>query len=278
MITVPKKWITLPRAAAILLALRRWRSPAPGYTLAEVMVTLTALGVLSAMAMTLKPWYENPLADSQSRLAGVVRLARLRAMSTTSTYRILPDADNPTAKLKVEYAEAGSCEASAKLTTDILSTDTNLQVDDIEGFAIGDKVKVGTDSSSNFILSINPDASTLTLGSPVGTDQAVESMVRTIKSWRRDASFDEETLTLQPSSQQPQITLSAVVGGIPSPVPLSTWSICFNSRGFATIYKGSQILKTGNLNLFLTNASSAENAKITVYLGGGLKISQASAP
>ncbi|MEB3174687.1 MAG: prepilin-type N-terminal cleavage/methylation domain-containing protein [Cyanobacteriota bacterium] len=268
MIIVPKTRITLPRASAVLLALWRRRSPASGYTLAEVMATLTVLGVLSAMAMTLKPWYENPLADSQTRLAGVVRLARLRAMSTTSTYRVLPDADNPTEKLQVQYAEAGSCEASAKLTAAVLPTDTNLPVDDIEGFSIGDKVKVGTDASSNFVLSINPDSSTLTLGNSVGTDQAVDADVKTLKTWRRDASFDEETLTLQP-----QITLAAFAGSSSS--ALSKWSICFDSRGFATIYQGPKILKTGNLNLFLTKASSAEKAKISVYQGGGLEVSKA---
>lgn len=264
MIIVPKTRITLPRASAVLFALRRRRSPSPGYTLAEVMVTLTILGVLSAMAMTLKPWYENPLADSQTRLAGVIRLARLRAMATTSTYRVLPDANNPTEKLQVQYTEAGSCEASAKLTTDVLATDTNLSVDDIEGFSIGDKVKVGTDASANIILSINPDASTLTLGSPVGTDQAVDSLVRTIKTWRKDASFDEETLALEP-----KITLAAFAGV----KPLDQWSVCFNSRGFATLYQKSFLLKTGNLDLFLTKDSSAEKAKISVYQGGGVEIS-----
>lgn len=268
MIIVPKTWITLPRAFAVLLVLRRRRSPSSGYTLAEVVVTLTVLGVLSAMAMTLKSWYENPLADSQTRLAGVVRLARLRAMSTTSTYRILPDADNPTEKLRVEYAEAGSCEASAKLTADVVDTDTNLPVDDIEGFSIGDKVKVGADVSSNFILSINPDLSTLTLGSPVGTEQAVDADIKTIKTWRRDASFDDETLTLQP-----KITLAAFAGNNPS--ALSKWSICFDSRGFATLYQGSKILKNQNLNFSLTNASSSEKAEISVYPGGGVKVAKA---
>lgn len=57
------------------------------------------------------------------------------------------------------------------------STDTKLYVASVEGFKAGDKLNVGTDSSSNTISSIDTTNKTITLSAALGTTQPKGALV-----------------------------------------------------------------------------------------------------
>ena len=103
-------------------------SPAMGYTLVELMVACSIVGILSALVVNANPWYQNSLGNSRDQVASLLSTVRLKAMSTTSTYRVRPDPANPTRQLKVEQTRGGSCQASTTLKTAETATDTSLGV------------------------------------------------------------------------------------------------------------------------------------------------------
>jgi prepilin-type N-terminal cleavage/methylation domain-containing protein len=62
-----------------------------GFTLAETLVTITILGVLTAIAApNIMPMGSNPLKDTTNTIAGNIKLIRAKAMSQTSAFRMRP--------------------------------------------------------------------------------------------------------------------------------------------------------------------------------------------
>jgi prepilin-type N-terminal cleavage/methylation domain-containing protein len=59
-----------------------------GYTLAEVLVTVLVLGILTAIAAPTIKFGTNPLKDTTHRIASNIKLLRSKAMAQTSAYRI----------------------------------------------------------------------------------------------------------------------------------------------------------------------------------------------
>lgn len=59
-----------------------------GFTLAEVMVTVVVLGILTAITAPTIRFGSNPLKDTSNRIAGNLKLLRAKAMSQTSAYRL----------------------------------------------------------------------------------------------------------------------------------------------------------------------------------------------
>lgn len=230
-----------------------------GYTLAELLAVVTIIGILAAMVSIGKSWYENPLADSRDRVTGVLKAVRLRAMSTTSTYRVRPDPANPTTKLKVESAKSGSCDASTTLRTAAASTEQSLNVNSVNGFAIGDKIQVGSDSTNNNIIAVNPDAPSIQIGAALGSIQSVNASVIMLKDWVNESLFVAEDLTLANGVTMAGRANSQTVN----------WSACFNSRGFITFFNDSTTLNA-DLAIILTNSRGNETKTITVFQGGAI--------
>lgn len=226
-----------------------------GYTLLETLATVSIIGILAIIAGPIKSWVENPLANGTNQTVAVLNLIRMRAISTTSAYRIKPDPLVSTHKFKVEIARTRGCESSTKLTTEATSTDQELTVASTEGLVVGDSIIVGNDRDNNEIIATN--SSTITLGESLGTSQEENATVELINNWLNDMNFTEEELTLPEE---------LTINGNPT-----DWTLCFDSRGHANLYDASGVVNR-NLTLTLTNTFNETQSKITIFRGGAVNV------
>jgi type IV fimbrial biogenesis protein FimT len=74
---------------------RRTQTTSSGFTLIESLVAIGLLGVLAAIAApNIMAMGSRPLPDSTNKLVGQIRLARAKAISQTSAYRLRPEVIN----------------------------------------------------------------------------------------------------------------------------------------------------------------------------------------
>jgi prepilin-type N-terminal cleavage/methylation domain-containing protein len=228
-----------------------------GYTLVELLSLMAIMGVLAAVAapQLLNNDAKNT-ADGRSQIKGLLQQTRGRAVSTTSAIRIKPDPSQPDGKLSIEIADTRGCESLTKLSEDAKDVDNDLKVLSTNGFVEGDLIKVGGDTTANEILAIDKMNSVITLGLPLGSDQSKDSKIELAENWKSDPSFLIDDLTL------------------PKKVALTTnisdWTLCFNSRGIASIYD-DQGTTQPELVFTITNTSNSDQETLTVLKGGAIK-------
>ncbi|MBW4577864.1 MAG: prepilin-type N-terminal cleavage/methylation domain-containing protein [Aphanothece sp. CMT-3BRIN-NPC111] len=90
----------------------------------------------------------------------------------------------------------------AKLTAAMATTNTVLSVTSVDGFAAGDALMVGTDSTSNIIQSVDTTAKTITLTAALGTAQTVGAVVVPTTKYT--------TLTLAAAASTPTLVVKSV--------------------------------------------------------------------
>ncbi len=226
-----------------------------GFTLVETLAVVSILGILAVIAGPIKSWTENPLGDATNQTVAILNLIRMRAISTTSAYRIKVDPEVSDNKYIVEIAQTRGCESLTELTADAEPTDQELTVASTEGLVVGDSIVIGTDENENEIIATS--ASTITLGQPLGTYQTETANIELINNWLNDLNFSKYKLTLPE-----EITIN----GDPT-----NWTLCFNSRGHTQLYDPLGIL-SNNLTLTLTNTFTQKSNQVTIFRGGGVQV------
>jgi prepilin-type N-terminal cleavage/methylation domain-containing protein len=79
-----------------------------GFTLTELLTVVTLIGILAALAMPSVLWANKAGENATKQVAGNFKLARAKAMSKTSAYRVKGISEN---RVAVQYAK--TCDADA---------------------------------------------------------------------------------------------------------------------------------------------------------------------
>jgi prepilin-type N-terminal cleavage/methylation domain-containing protein len=281
---------------------RRLIESSKGLTLVELLVVIAIIGILGAFTAPSLFFTHKPLKSATEQTASIFKQARIRAISTTSAYRIrvdtasfLPTTTNAT-RFTVEAATSASCGADTILRVAAASGDTVLQVVSTTGFRVSDRISLVTPSTTSTtayeILAVDPSAGTLTVnrsGSPAGTGldsaQPIDTRVQAIDRWRGAdliTSFTQDDRTLpQPRSpfglvqqridESVAVPESVMINGNSTP-----WTLCFDSRGLTTLTNtnGGAVL-AGNLALPIrryigSTAANTTVAQVSILRGGAV--------
>jgi hypothetical protein len=200
-------------------------------------------------------------------MEGVFKQVRMRAISTTTAYRVRQT--SPT-QIVVEAAATRGCEATTALTAPVAAGATLLPVASTRDFTVGDRINVG--SLTNLaITGIDETSSTITLA-PLTSAQATGAAIELTNNWRQGSlitGITDEDLTLpRARNSQEQIRIASTP---------ANWSLCFDSRGIANLYNGNGQIIPGSLTLNVFRADSggtqipgAPTGQITVLQGGSV--------
>ena len=98
-------WSPLSRREGLMETKRANRR---GFTMLELMVVMTFLGIVLSIAAPRFRGLENELQNAERETAGFIRQARVEAITTTSAYRVVATS---TTRLRAEFAV--NCNAAA---------------------------------------------------------------------------------------------------------------------------------------------------------------------
>jgi prepilin-type N-terminal cleavage/methylation domain-containing protein len=257
-----------------------------GFTQLELVVAMAILAIFATLATVQMFSVSKPLQNATNQLAGILKQVRMRAIVTTSAHRLRLTTDNR--GFIVERAATRGCGSTALLATDADAGDTLLRLSSVQGFFVDDELRVGTDLVTNNVIAVSPGANTITLGTPLGTNQVASSVVELANNWQSDTlatGFAAADLSLpQPrnpifggfnESQTTEVRVVAPAG----------WTLCLDSRGVAqqfNIATGQPI--PGNLNITLqrfntvTNMPLGNQSQVLIQRGGALSYEFAGTP
>ncbi|OKH18738.1 Tfp pilus assembly protein FimT/FimU [[Limnothrix rosea] IAM M-220] len=225
-----------------------------GFTILELLAALAIIGILSAITTPLIMWANKPLQNGTYQAAGIFSQGRSRAIATTSALRIQPNPSNPEHSFIVQASDTRSCDPNTTVLTGAIATDSNqLAVVSTQGFAAGDRLKIGDDETENVVLTTDSNSATLTLGKPIGTAHSSGTTVEIIANWQNDKTFFQEDMTLPDTVK--------MIGN------LADWELCFDSRGIATVSDTFGIAED-DLEITLISEKSQKEGKIIVFQGG----------
>ncbi|MBE9222125.1 prepilin-type cleavage/methylation domain-containing protein [Cyanobacterium stanieri LEGE 03274] len=229
-----------------------------GYTLPEILVALGMASMLGALALASNPFGQtSKLNNAGYQLEGILQQTRTRAIATTSAIRIEPDPDNPSTALKIESATTRGCEAISALSAAVESDETQIPVVSTRGFSVGDKLKIGSDDTDNQVIAIDDNSSLLTLGQAIGSTQPEDAVVELAQNWAPDGAVLAEDLTFNEPME------------IASNVTNDEWRLCFDSRGFATLFDAQGVVDQ-DLELTISDTSNDEELQLNVLRGGAI--------
>jgi type IV fimbrial biogenesis protein FimT len=120
---------------------KRWALVSQGFTLSQVIVVMALVGILSAIAApSIANLGANPLKDTMTRLEGNLKLARVKAMSSTTAHRVRPISANEfiVERHRSDSGTAISTCADAALDVD---TDGNAVWQKVHSFNQGEDLK-----------------------------------------------------------------------------------------------------------------------------------------
>jgi prepilin-type N-terminal cleavage/methylation domain-containing protein len=154
-----------------------------GFTLAETLVTITILGVLTAIAApNIMPMGSNTLKDTANNIAGNLKLSRAKAMSQTSAFRMRPVVNANGVSLVVEHA-AMCTDPAANWSIDPSFAQEDTQLDDLnvapqhKGVQI-DEFKINGNAQAGYNWNICYNSRGLTA--------QAQSLVLTLKNMKGD--------------------------------------------------------------------------------------------
>jgi prepilin-type N-terminal cleavage/methylation domain-containing protein len=257
---------------------------AAGFTLIEILATVAIIGIVGALTVPALLWASKPLQNATNQTVGIFKQARMRAIATTTAYRIRATPDQR--GFIVEAATTRGCGALTQLAQPVATGDTELVVLSVQGFNVSDRITVGPPLTVYEIVTIDAVNSKIVLGTGLGTGQAAGAFIELSNQWRSGdlrTSFTPEDLTLpQPRSlasglmQQPPDQVVQYTANFPS------WGVCFNSRGIATVTDAAgNPLPGGSLTLTLrkfnttTSTPVGTSSAVTILSGGAVTVAPA---
>lgn len=236
-----------------------------GYSLIEILAVLVMVGIMAAMVGPTLNMGDSSTSsgDSYNLAKSLVTVTRQRAISKTSAARL--SFDSSAERFVIEMANTRGCEALTRLSEDADSAASEIKVYSTGGFGGGDDLKIGGDATDNKILGIS-DKTTITLGVPLGSSQAKDSVVELNTNWVEDSSLNVKKSIgnnkyFYEYLQLPEnVTVSSNV---------NNWTLCFSSRGIASIYDTSGAPQP-KLELTFKDKSNHQET-LTILKGGAIE-------